>query len=157
MWASGQSSWLQIQRSGLDSRRYHIFWDVAALERGVGFSRGQPTRVGPLAWLGLWLIYIKVASCEMWLRATNWRNYLDRQPKLREVDMRFGTWNVRSLYRAGSLVTVSKEPSKCKFDLVWAQEVTMGRVGIEPASEYRFAVERGTRIIDWAQVFLYVR
>jgi hypothetical protein len=26
LWPSGQSSWLQIQRSGLDSRRYHIFW-----------------------------------------------------------------------------------------------------------------------------------
>jgi hypothetical protein len=24
-WSSGQSSWLQIQRSGLDSRRYQIF------------------------------------------------------------------------------------------------------------------------------------
>jgi hypothetical protein len=29
----GQSSWLQIQRSGFDSRRYQIFWDVG-LERG---------------------------------------------------------------------------------------------------------------------------
>jgi hypothetical protein len=28
------SSWLQIQRSGFDSRRYHIFWEVVGLERG---------------------------------------------------------------------------------------------------------------------------
>jgi hypothetical protein len=28
---------------------------------------------------------------------------LDKQPKLKEMDMRFTTWNVRSLYRAGSL------------------------------------------------------
>jgi hypothetical protein len=28
LWSSGQSSWLQIQRSGLDSRRYQIFWEV---------------------------------------------------------------------------------------------------------------------------------
>jgi hypothetical protein len=34
LWASGQSSWLQIQRSGVDSRRYQIFWDVVGLERG---------------------------------------------------------------------------------------------------------------------------
>jgi hypothetical protein len=34
LWSSGQSSWLQIQRSGLDSQRYHIFWDVMGLERG---------------------------------------------------------------------------------------------------------------------------
>jgi hypothetical protein len=28
------SSWLQIQRSGFDSRRYQIFWEVVGLERG---------------------------------------------------------------------------------------------------------------------------
>jgi hypothetical protein len=32
--ASGQSSWLQIQRSGFDSRIYRIFWEVVGLERG---------------------------------------------------------------------------------------------------------------------------
>jgi hypothetical protein len=31
---SGQSSWLQIQRSGFDSPRYQIFWEVVGLERG---------------------------------------------------------------------------------------------------------------------------
>jgi hypothetical protein len=31
---SGQSSWLQIRRSGFYSRLYHIFWDVVVLERG---------------------------------------------------------------------------------------------------------------------------
>jgi hypothetical protein len=34
------------------------------------------------------------------------------------MDMRFGTWNVRSLYRAGSLRAVAEEISKCKLDLV---------------------------------------
>jgi hypothetical protein len=34
MWSSGQSSWLQIQRFGFDSRRYQIFWEVVGLERG---------------------------------------------------------------------------------------------------------------------------
>jgi hypothetical protein len=33
-WSSGQSSWLQIQRSGFDSQRYQIFWEIAGLERG---------------------------------------------------------------------------------------------------------------------------
>jgi hypothetical protein len=28
LWSSGQSSWLQIQRSGFVSRRYKIFWGV---------------------------------------------------------------------------------------------------------------------------------
>jgi hypothetical protein len=33
LWSSGQSSWLQIWRSGFDSRRYHIFWGIVWLER----------------------------------------------------------------------------------------------------------------------------
>jgi hypothetical protein len=32
--SSGQSSWLHIQRSGLNSRRFQIFWEVVGLERG---------------------------------------------------------------------------------------------------------------------------
>jgi hypothetical protein len=34
LWSSGQSSWLQIQRSRFDSRRYHIFREVVGLGRG---------------------------------------------------------------------------------------------------------------------------
>jgi hypothetical protein len=34
LWSSGQSSCLQIQRFGFDSRRYQIFWEVVGLERG---------------------------------------------------------------------------------------------------------------------------
>jgi hypothetical protein len=35
LWSSGQSSWLQIQRFGFDSRIYQIFWKVVGLERGL--------------------------------------------------------------------------------------------------------------------------
>jgi hypothetical protein len=35
-----------------------------------------------------------------------WRDSLDKRPKRRNVDMRFGTWNIRSLYRVGSLMTI---------------------------------------------------
>jgi hypothetical protein len=34
LWSSGQRSWLQNQRSGFDSRRYQIFWEVVGLKRG---------------------------------------------------------------------------------------------------------------------------
>jgi hypothetical protein len=34
------------------------------------------------------------------------------------MDMRFGTWNVRSMYRADSLKAVREEISKYKLDLV---------------------------------------
>jgi hypothetical protein len=39
------------------------------------------------------------------------------------MDMRFGTWNVRSLYRVGLLKTVARELRKLKLDLVDIQEV----------------------------------
>jgi hypothetical protein len=32
LWSSGQSSWLQVQKLGFDSRRYQIFWDVVGLQ-----------------------------------------------------------------------------------------------------------------------------
>jgi hypothetical protein len=34
LWSSGQSSWLQIQRSGFDFLRYQILWEVVGLKRG---------------------------------------------------------------------------------------------------------------------------
>jgi hypothetical protein len=37
-----------------------------------------------------------------------WTDSLDKRPKLRKMEMRFGTWKVRRLYRAGSLMPVAK-------------------------------------------------
>jgi hypothetical protein len=34
LWSSGQSSWLQIQRSRFESQRYQILCEVVGLERG---------------------------------------------------------------------------------------------------------------------------
>jgi hypothetical protein len=52
------------------------------------------------------------------------------------MDMRFGTCNIRILYRAGSLRTVAEEVSKYKLDIVGVQEVRWGGGGTEPAGEY---------------------
>jgi hypothetical protein len=40
-----------------------------------------------------------------------WADSLEKPCKLGKMDMRFGAWNVRSLYWAGSLRTVAKEIS----------------------------------------------
>jgi hypothetical protein len=40
--------------------------------------------------------------------------------------MRFGTWNVRGLYRLGSLKTVASELAKCNLDLVAVRGVEGG-------------------------------
>jgi hypothetical protein len=59
------------------------------------------------------------------------------------MDMRLEMWNVRSLYRAGSLVTVSKELSKYKIELVGVQEVRWEGGGTEPMGEYTFFYGKG--------------
>jgi hypothetical protein len=74
--------------------------------------------------------------------------FLEKQPKLRKMDMRSGTWNVRSLYRAGSLMKVAKETSKYKLDLVGVQEVRWDGGGTEPAGEYTFFYGKGMRIMN---------
>jgi hypothetical protein len=51
---------------------------------------------------------------------------------------RFGTWNVRRLYRSSSLMTVASEISKYKLALVGVQEVRWDRGDTEPADEYTF-------------------
>jgi hypothetical protein len=65
----GQSSWLQMQRSGFDSRLHQIFWEVVSLERvplslvstneellerkisGSGLENREYCRRDPLCWL----------------------------------------------------------------------------------------------------------
>jgi hypothetical protein len=51
------------------------------------------------------------------------------------MDMRFGLWNVRSLYRAGSQMTDSRELARYKLHLVGVQEVRWEGSGTEPAGE----------------------
>jgi ACT domain-containing protein len=55
------------------------------------------------------------------------------------MDMRFGTWNVRSTYRAGSLSAVGEEISKYKLDLVEVQEV---RLALNQQANVHFSMER---------------
>jgi exonuclease III len=52
------------------------------------------------------------------------------------MDMRFGTWNAKSLYRSGSLKTVARELGKYKLDLVGVQEVRQDKGGTERAENY---------------------
>jgi exonuclease III len=54
------------------------------------------------------------------------------------MDMRFGTWNVRSLYRSGSLNTVARELGKYKLELVGVQEVRWDKGSTERAEDYKF-------------------
>jgi exonuclease III len=54
------------------------------------------------------------------------------------MDMTFGMWNVRSLYRAGSMKTVVGELEKHDFDRVAVQEVRWDHGSSEQADHYTF-------------------
>jgi exonuclease III len=58
--------------------------------------------------------------------------------KWAEKWMRFGTWNISSLYRTGSLKTVARELGKYKLDLVGVQEVGWEKGSTERAEDYTF-------------------
>jgi exonuclease III len=59
------------------------------------------------------------------------------------MDMRFGTWNVGSLYRIGALKTVARELGKYKLDLVGVQEVRLEKGGTVWAEDYTFFYGQG--------------
>jgi hypothetical protein len=56
------------------------------------------------------------------------------------MDFRFGIWNLRSLYRADSIMTVAKELPKYKLHSVGVQEVRYDRGGTEPAGTFFYGM-----------------
>jgi hypothetical protein len=58
------------------------------------------------------------------------------------------TWNVRSMYRAGSLRAVAEELSQYELYLVGVQEVRWDGGGTEPSGESTFSMERGMGITN---------
>jgi len=68
--------------------------------------------------------------------------------------MRFGTWNVRSLYRSGSLIAAAaRELARYKLDLVGVQEVRWDKGKKVRAGDYKFFYRQGKKIISWEQDF----
>jgi hypothetical protein len=64
------------------------------------------------------------------------------------MDMRFGSWGVRSLHKASALKKVARELGKYKLDLVGVGEVRWEKGGTERAEDYTFFMERGMAIIS---------
>ena len=57
--------------------------------------------------------------------------------------MRFGTWNVRSLCRAGSIIAAARELARYKLDLVGMHEVRRDREGTVRAGDCNFFYGQG--------------
>jgi hypothetical protein len=71
--------------------------------------------------------------------------------------MRFGLQNVRGLYRVGFLMTVSRELSRYKLDLVGVQEVGWEGGDIEPTGEYTFFYRKQNVNHELGTGFLCIR
>jgi hypothetical protein len=60
----------------------------------------------------------------------------------RNRDILLGTWNVRSLYRGGSLMAAARELARYKLDLVGVQEVRWDKESTVKVGDYSFLWER---------------
>jgi len=57
--------------------------------------------------------------------------------------MKLSTWNVRSLYRAGSLKAAARELGRYKLDVEGVQEVRWDKVGTVREGDYDFFYGKG--------------
>jgi hypothetical protein len=73
--------------------------------------------------------------------------------KQRKGAFRFGTWIIRSLYRAGSLTAAAREFARYKLDLVGVQEVRWNKGDIVRAGIIIVSLEKLTKIINCEQEF----
>jgi hypothetical protein len=82
-----------------------------------------------------------------------WTDSLDKPPKLKKLDMRFGTWNVQCI---GSLRAVAEEILKYKLDLSGVQEVRWDGGGITTAGEHSFLNGKGNENHELDTVFFCI-
>jgi hypothetical protein len=131
---------------------------------GCGWSRWHPDMEGNWEYIALAIMYSwqgvalqlggwagltkphrkKMYVTKYWKEPQTWTDSLV-QPMRQKIHMRFGTWNIRSLYRAGSLKRVARELGKCKLDLVGVQQVRWDKSGTERAQDYTFSMVKQWR------------
>jgi len=72
-------------------------------------------------------------------------------------DILLGTWNVRSLYRAGSPTAASRHLSRYKLDVVGVQEVRWDKGGMVRAGDYNLFYGKGNENHQFGTGFLYTK
>jgi hypothetical protein len=71
--------------------------------------------------------------------------------------MRFGIWNVRKMYRAGSLIAAVKVLARYKLDLVGIQEVRWDKGGTVRADDYNYFYGKEVELIGNRVFFVHHR
>jgi len=69
--------------------------------------------------------------------------------------MKLGTWNVMSLYRAGSLKAAARGLGRYKLDVVGVQEVRWDKGGTVREGDYDFFYGKGNNNHQLGTGFLY--
>ena len=84
--------------------------------------------------------------------------FLEESSRNIQRGMKIGTFNVRSLYRAGSLKAAARELGRYKLDVVGVQEVRWDKGGTVREGDLIMIFSTGKEmvIINWEQVFLYI-
>jgi hypothetical protein len=73
---------------------------------------------------------------------------LDKRPKRRNVDIRYGLRNISSFYRAGSLMTVSRELARYKLLSVGYRRSDGREVAPNLQEDTHFSTEREMKIMN---------
>ena len=70
-----------------------------------------------------------------------WGVFLGESSRNIQRGVKLGTWNVRSLYRAGSLKAAARELGRYKLDVVGVQEVRWDKGGTVREGDYMDWIE----------------
>ena len=105
------------------------------------------------------------AGCFLWRQNSPEVNYsptrisgwvfLGEASRRIQREVKLGTWNFRSLYRAGFLKAAARELARYKLDVVGVQEVSWDKGGAELAGDYNFFYGKGNENHQLGTVFLY--
>ena len=69
--------------------------------------------------------------------------FLGETSRSRQRGVKLGTWNIRSLYRTGSLKAAARELARYKSDVVGVQKVRWDKRGTVRAEVYNFFYGKG--------------
>ena len=79
--------------------------------------------------------------------------FLGEALRRRRRNIKLGTWNFRSLYRAGSLKAAARELARDKLDVVGVQGVRWDKVGTVRTGDYNFFYGKGNENHQLGTVF----